>query len=164
MAGETESGLIPIEQAALLLMISAERVRQLVKAGSIPKPAKGRVPLVGAVQGYIRFLKDEDRRSTKTASASRVQDARAQEIELRTAERKRELIPIEEATAALDFVVAKVRGEMTGLPIRFTRDVPLRRKLEDELNGALRRATEALRKASDDVRSGRDPFGAVSED
>ena len=58
------AGLIPIGQAARLLMISEERIRQLVKQGFIPRPEKrGFVQLVGAVQGYLRYLKDDERRS-----------------------------------------------------------------------------------------------------
>ena len=91
------AGLIPIGQAARLLMISEERIRQLVKQGFIPKPEKrGFVQLVGAVQGYLRYLKDDERRSAKSAADSRVRDARALEIELRIAERSRELIPVED--------------------------------------------------------------------
>ena len=88
-----QSGLIPIGQAARLLMISDERIRQLQKQGFIPKAEKrGQVQLVGAVQGYLKYLKDDERRSSKTAADSRVRDARALEIELRIAERSRELI------------------------------------------------------------------------
>ena len=66
------AGLIPIGQAARLLMISEERIRQLVKQGFIPKPEKrGFVQLVGAVQGYLRYLKDDERRSAKSAADSR---------------------------------------------------------------------------------------------
>ena len=66
------SGLIAIGQAARLLMISDERVRQLQKQGYIPRaPKRGVVPLVGAVQGYLRYLKDEERQSSKSAAASR---------------------------------------------------------------------------------------------
>ena len=54
-----QSGLIPIGQAARLLMISEERIRQLQKQGYIPRADKrGVVQLVGAVQGYLRYLKD----------------------------------------------------------------------------------------------------------
>ena len=63
------AGLIPIGQAARLLMISEERIRQLVKQGFVPKPEKrGFVQLVGAVQGYLRYLKDDERRSAKSAA------------------------------------------------------------------------------------------------
>ena len=91
-----QSGLIPIGQAARLLMISEERIRQLVKQGYVPKSEKrGYVQLVGSVQGYLKDLKEDERRSTKSAADSRVRDARALEIELRIAERTRDLIPVE---------------------------------------------------------------------
>ena len=93
-----QSGLIPIGQAARLLMISEERIRQLVKQGYVPKSEKrGYVQLVGAVQGYLKYLKEDERRSTRSAADSRVRDARALEIELRIAERTRDLIPLEDA-------------------------------------------------------------------
>ena len=45
------AGLIPIGQAARLLMISEERIRQLVKQGFIPKPEKrGFVQLVAPLE------------------------------------------------------------------------------------------------------------------
>ena len=55
------------------------------------------VQLVGAVQGYLKYLKEDERRSTRSAADSRVRDARALEIELRIAERTRDLIPLEDA-------------------------------------------------------------------
>lgn len=140
----SDAGLIPIEQAARLLMVTAERVRQLIKLEYVPRGPKGKVLLVGAVQGYIRFLKDEDRRSSKSAADSRVRDARAQQIEMQIAEKRRELIPAEDATGALDVVVGACREEFTGLPARVTRDLELRRKIEAEVNGSFGRIAEVL--------------------
>jgi len=137
-------GLISTDQAARLLMVSAERVRQLVKAGYIPRAEKGRVLLVAAVQGYIKFLKEEERRTSKSAADSRVRDARAAEIELRIAEKNRQLVPIEDATTALDMVLASVREEFVGLPARVTRDLDLRRTLEADVNGAFERIAKSL--------------------
>jgi hypothetical protein len=55
------SGRIPVGQAARLLMISEERIRQLVKQGYVSRSEKrGYVQLVGAVQGYLRYLKDDE--------------------------------------------------------------------------------------------------------
>ena len=66
-----QSGLIPIGQAARLLMISEERIRQLVKQGYVPKSEKrGYVQLVGSVQGYLKYLKEDERRSTKSAACA----------------------------------------------------------------------------------------------
>lgn len=140
---ESTSGTIPISQAALLLMISDERVRQLVKQGYIERPARGRVPLVGAVQGYIRFLRDEDRRSTKSAADNRVREARAREIELRTAREAGELIPAEEAVAYTQAVVGALISRMNGLPAQITRNLDERRKIESMLD-AIREEVAAV--------------------
>ncbi|WP_099863747.1 hypothetical protein [Pararhizobium haloflavum] len=139
-----KAGTIPIAQAARLLMISEERVRQLCKMDYIPRIARGKVTLVGAVQGYIRFLKDEERRSSKSATATRMQDAKATEIDLRIRERLRQLVPIEDAQAAFDIVLGKVREEFDGMPARTTRDMELRRKLEAEVNDSLKRIAKAI--------------------
>ena len=52
----TSSGgsLIPIAQAARLLLCTEQWVRKLCREGYIPRPERGQVPLVGAVQGLIR--------------------------------------------------------------------------------------------------------------
>ncbi len=159
-----QGDLITLEVAARLLMISPERVRQLIKAGYIPRPAPGRTTIVGAVQGYIRFLKDEERRTSKTQADSRVRDARASEIELKIAERRRDLIPREEAEASADYLVGIINEELNGLPARVTRDIPLRRKIESEISASKGRIAKALESASDALETGRDPSGADGAD
>lgn len=158
-----QAGTITIGQVARLCMISEERVRQLVKAGYIPKAARGVYPLVGAVQGYIRSLKDDQKSTTKTAGDSRVRDARAQEIEIRIAEKRRELVPLEDATAAQDKIIATVVAELTGLPARVTRDVPTRKLIEKELDAARNRMAASLRSSAEALRTGRDVFGDTGE-
>ena len=145
-----QSGLIPIGQAARLLMISDERIRQLTKQGYIPRAEKrGVVQLVGAVQGYLRYLKDDERRSSKSAADSRVRDARALEIELRISERSRDLIPLEDALADMAEFAAAVRSELAGLPARLTRIMDERQKIESEVDGVLTRLSErAAQKAA----------------
>lgn len=151
---EPQAGIISTEQASRLLMISGERIRQLVKMDYIPRIAKGKVPLVGAVQGYIRFLKDEERRSSKSATATRMQDAKASLIDINIKERLRQLVPIEDAQAAFDIVLGKVRAEFDGLPARMTRDMELRRKLEAEVNESLKRIAEAIGASADFLEKG----------
>lgn len=148
-------GLITFDQAGRLLDgIGPERIRQLIKAGWIKPDRPGRVLLVEAVQGYIRFLKDLASKTTKTAADSRVRDARAKEIEMRNAARMRELIPIEDATAALDYTVGIVREALNSIPARVTRDIELRRKIEAEVNAAQVQIAEALRTAAGVARKG----------
>lgn len=55
---------IPITEAADLLGLTPERVRQLIRAGYVPSAGRGRTTLKGAVGGYIAFVR-EDRRATR---------------------------------------------------------------------------------------------------
>lgn len=157
----TGSDLITLEVAGRLLMIGPERIRQLNKAGYIPIPKRGFTTIVGAVQGYIRFLKDEDRKQTQTGAAERARDARAREIEQKIAERDRKLIPIEDHELAMDLFAGVVIGELDGQAARITRDMALRRLIEADVHGAKIRIAAALEKGNAFARTGReaDPTG-----
>lgn len=63
MAEEHDNGTFPASVLCRLLDITEARFHQLVRMGVVPKEARGRYPLAGAVRGYIRFLK-------KTGSAA----------------------------------------------------------------------------------------------
>lgn len=139
-----QGDLIPIATAARLLEIGEERLRQLKKDGYVDFPKRGYTTLVSAVRGYIRFLKDAAAKETKTAAVSRAQNARAQEVELRLQERRRDLIPQREAALAMSLLVETVVDEFNGLPKRVTRDVEQLRVIEDETHGAKRRIADRL--------------------
>ena len=159
-----QGGLIPIGQASRLLMVSEQWIRDLTRQGFIPKCEKrGFVQLVGAVQGYIRFLKDQDRRSSKVASESRVKEARAREIELRIAERERDLIPLEDALADMAELVGMVRSETAGLPARLTRIIDERQKIESEINGFLIRLADRAAEKAASLEAGRSYPEAADE-
>lgn len=154
-----DGSVVTLDFAARLLKVTAERIRQLQREGYIAKHSPGKVLLVSAIQGYIQFLKDAASKTTKTAADSRVRDARAKEIEMRNAVRLRELIPIEDAAAALDHLVGVVRERMNSIPARVTRDLELRRKIEAEVNAAQAKIAEALAASADVIAKGGDlPF------
>lgn len=159
----TGGATISVEKAAKLLMVTPRRVQQLARDGWIPRAAGGGYPTVGVVQGYIRFLQDEQRRASRSAAENRVRDARAQEIELRVALRKRTLIDTEEAIGTLDEIVGMVRAETTGLPARITRDLPLRRKIEQELDAIFHRVSDRLAEKADALRKSGDAVAAGGE-
>lgn len=167
MASEPSAadGTISIGTAAKLLKVSDERIRQLVKLGYIKRVGRGAFNLVNVVHGYIDFLKEEERRSSKSATASRMQDAKTAEIEMRIAEKRRQLIPVEDHHAALDIVVGKVRAEFSGLPARVTRDMGLRRQLEAETNASLNRIADAVEASAEFIEKGGDlPSGGGADD
>lgn len=167
MASKTavdRSDLIPVEVAAQLLELTPERIRQLKVAGYIEYPVRGKTTIVSAVRGYVRYLKEKANETTKTAAASRVTDARAAEIELRMAERKRELIPQDDALLAMDHLVGVVGKELRGLPAQITRDMVLRRQIEDKVHGAQERIAKALAQGKGIAQTGRDPSDTGTED
>ena len=156
--------MLSIKQAAQLLKMTGERVRQLSRDGWIPKAARGLYPLVGSVQGYIDFLRDEARRSNQNAPANRARDARAREIELRIAEREGRLMPTEEALAVMDEIVALCRTEFQTIAARSTQDVGQRREIEKQANESLQRISDKLAARGGDVRAGVSAVQADAED
>ena len=83
-------------QIAVLLMLSTERIRQLVNAGYIPKIGKGKYAVIDAVQGYIRFLRDEEKQASKSAADSGLKAARQREVELRIAREEGRFVDMED--------------------------------------------------------------------
>ena len=148
------TGTITVEQAAGLLMITSQWVRDLAKKGYVPRPAGGRVALIGAVQGYIRWLKDEERRTSKTATASAVQEERAREIRLRNAEKEGQLVAIESVDAVFADVLGVFRSELAGVAAAATRDLTLRGQIDDRINDALDRARGRFEASRDALRAG----------
>lgn len=155
--------VITRDQAAELLGMEPGSVSRFTKEGWIKKSG-AKYQLRQVVDGYVSFLKDENRRGSQSASRNRVTDARAQEIELRIAQKGRQLIELTEATDALDVVVGKFRSEIEGLPARFTRDLEQREKLETEVNGILTRISKELGQQARALQTGELPDEAVAED
>ena len=163
-AADDRVSAISLDQAARLLMVTPQWVRKLVREGWITALGRGSYPLVGVVQGYIKFLKDEERKSTKTAAASRKDEARTREIEQRIAERDRRLIDLEEHDAVLDEVVGTIKASFVGLPARVTRDLDLRAKIEAEVDDVFRSAAARLAQRGAELREGRSVAASIAED
>lgn len=157
------AGLITKDQAARLLMMTTERLRQLIAEGYIKAHDRTRVPLVSAVQGYIGFLKEEDRRSSKSAAESRVRDARAREIEVRTAQREGELVPLALALEIVDEAVGIYRSEIGILPARISANPGERRRIQGMVDDTQRKVAERLAQWAGAARKGAGPQPAEAE-
>jgi hypothetical protein len=143
------------ETAAKLIMITVQWFNTLVRQGWIKKAGKGRYKVVDVVQGHIRYLKDENARATKSASASRVQDARAGHIEMMTQRELGKLVEIESEIAYQSDILGTLRNELIGVPAAVTRDLEMRRLVEDGINGAVERARVKFEERAGLLRSGR---------
>ncbi|MDC7784779.1 hypothetical protein PQJ75_00740 [Rhodoplanes sp. TEM] len=139
---ERRAGVITTAQAAALLKCTPQWIRQLEKQGYFRRLGRDQYQLVAVVQGYVDFKNSEERRSSKTAADARVRDARAREYELKNAERERKLVQFDEHIAIVDEMAGMVRSEFAGLPARVTRDLQLRRTIEQAVNDILDRLAD----------------------
>jgi hypothetical protein len=147
MSGETDArGMISVKQAATLLGVTPRWIRQLSADGFLPSPVDGSLPLVGAIQGYIKWLKDDERRAARMSAQTRVQSARAREIELRIARMEQGLIPVEDVER--DFLdIMNVHREEQAIVSAETSDPTVRAEVEARINDAIERAERRFRKA-----------------
>src|SRR5262245_42571810 len=98
------------------LGLARTRVDQLVGEGYAVKLGKDRFDLKASVQGYLRFMRDNARRHNMAAADSRVRDARAQEIEVKTAVRLGHLVPLSSYEDMIDRLAGFTRTELAGVP------------------------------------------------
>ena len=77
---------------------------------------RGRWNLVSVVQGHIRFLKDEERRISKSAAHTRIQDIPAERLDLQLRAERRELVPLDDARLVLDTAAAEMRAKLMAIP------------------------------------------------
>jgi len=131
------AGTITTQQAAKLLMVSEAWIGKLNKMEYIPKAGRSRWHLVAVVQGYIRFLKDEDRRSSKSASSSRMQDVKTERLEMQMRSERRELVEREDVNLVLDTAASLMQSSLMAVPAKYTRNMAERRKLEKLIADAL---------------------------
>jgi hypothetical protein len=138
------AGECDVQTASKLLMCTPAWLGRLAKDGWIKPLGRGRYSVIDVVQGYIKFLKDENRRSSKSASHSRVQDARAAQIELQMAREKRDLVDIEDMQAFLSETLGTLRSELSGVAAASSRDLAVRDEIEKNINAAIGRCRSAF--------------------
>lgn len=138
------------------LDLSRVRIGQLADEGKLPRLPDGSYDLDACRLAYIQYLRSEDRRGAKSATASRVQEARAKEIEMRTAREEGRLVPLDDVSAAIADILGTYRSELNGVPAASTRDLSVRGEIEKQLNDAIDRCRGRFEKVSDDLRAGRE--------
>ncbi len=158
------SGEITVDEGGTLIGKTGEWVRRLIVDGYIQRTERGNVTKDAVASGYIRFLQDEDRRSTKSAAESGLKQARQREVELRIAEREKTVIDLAEHFAVVEELCGLFVSSMNGLPARVTRDLPMRRKIEIDLDEIRRQIVARAEQRSAELRAGRSVAQADAED
>jgi phage terminase Nu1 subunit (DNA packaging protein) len=140
-------------------MVSEAYIGRLAKMEYLSKAGRGRWSLVNVVQGYIRFLKDEDRRSSKSASASRMTEVRTSAIEMKMATERRELVPREDVNLVLDSAASLMQSALMAVPSKYTRNLAEKRKLEKLIADALGVVADGMEKKAKALEKGQDVLG-----
>jgi hypothetical protein len=151
--------------AAKLIGVTPQWLTTLERGGYITKVSRGQYNLVNVVQGYIKYLKDEDRSSKKTAGDTRLKDMRAAEVEQRMMERQNTLkiAALEAAMAIFDEAAGGLKADLLSIPARVTKDIPLRRRIEAEINDALSAASKRATATAKEHGADRGPVGQPAD-
>lgn len=138
MAGEQPAQtLLSIEAFRRLVGAAPGEVEDLVSRGVLPQPEPGQIGLVLGVAAYLSHLKARARDASLSKAATEARDARAEASELALAVARRDVIPDDQAEAAVDHLCAVITRELGGLPARATRDLRARAAMEATLRGTL---------------------------
>lgn len=137
---------------AKLFNLSERRVRQLGQTGIIPRPQHGKYDLIGAVQGYVKYLQERaDGRGVEPSGLheerTRLLTAQAEHKELEVAALHRSLLPFDEVVAAWEQLVAAFRAKCLALPSKLAPRLAViheRRESQDALTAGLLEALEEL--------------------
>jgi hypothetical protein len=139
---------------AEIFNVHSTQLLKLEREGWIRREANNQWSLLKVISGVMRYYTDPARRANKSATDSRVGQARAREIELRTAQRAGELCETAEAVALVDDIVGMLRADLSGLPAMVTRDLNIRRDIEKALNDILNRIAARLILQADALEKG----------
>lgn len=113
---------VPLSVVCGLLNITPRRVQQLAAEGKIPKAARGKYDLVGAVKGYIGFLQTQSLAGDDVGAdafgkhRARLTAARADITELERDKLAGRQVPVEEVERAWQTVVATMRSRLLTIP------------------------------------------------
>lgn len=113
----------PLNVIARLLDLTERRVQQLGREGVIPRAERGQYDLVGAVRGYVRYLREQATRGPGgpadfAAERARLVKAKADLAEMEAARQKGDLLPAEAVEKAWTDVLALLRARLLVLPDR----------------------------------------------
>lgn len=141
---------ISTEQFAFMCGVDIRTVQYVIQKGFISRVGRGQLDLAGAMRGWTLYMESKVTEATKRAAGNEVSRARAAEIAQRTELKARTLVPIADAFAIVDGVLAAFRQDLDGFPAWATREPAERRRLEGRMNEINAAAVARLEK----IRSG----------
>jgi hypothetical protein len=124
---------------------------KLVSQGVLAQRPDGKFDLDDNRRHYIRFLREERKRSPKSEADSAFTQAKAELLQIRVAERKKELMMASECYGLLDEVHGLFMTALSALPAKIGgRDLAMRRKVEAAIyDMRVELANEAAKRANE---------------
>jgi phage terminase Nu1 subunit (DNA packaging protein) len=136
---------ITAAQGANIVLREPATISELEAGGWFKRKDNGLFDLIEFIHGFRRYQEELKRRGEERRIApNRIQEARALEIELRTARDAGELVEMEKAIALAQSVAGETRAEFGSLPARITRDLEQRAIIEKEVNESFNRLADKL--------------------
>ena len=143
--------LYPAKTIAKLFNLTERRVQQLAKEGIIPKAERGKYELIGAVQGYVKYLQDravgqhEAAPTDLNAEKVRLTKAQADEKELQVKVLRGELLPAELVIEMGAALVAAARAKVLAIHSKCRSRFPsIEQDVADEIETLSREALSEL--------------------
>lgn len=156
MAKGTAKATMTIDRHELCTVtgLTALKLNRIAATGAYKSHGHGIFMLGEAVSGVIKKLLEELetlRKGGRASSAARLNEVRAQEVEMRMAVERGELMARDEVLARYNLHVGTFRAVLNGIPAQFTRDLEQRKRLEELLNGALQTMHDKLTQFADEA-------------
>lgn len=113
----------PASFYAKLFNITERRIQQLAKDGIIPKAARGKYPLIGAIKAYVKYLQDRALGSEVTPGDLQVErirltKANADKVELEVALLEGSVILAETVEAVQSRMISTFRARCLSIPTK----------------------------------------------
>ena len=163
----------PAKAIASLLGITTRRLQQLAAQDFIPKSERGMYPLIGAVQGYIKYLKQSGSTSTGSSQHQRLARANATRVEMENLKRAGQYIQRDQVHETLAAIFVELTQALEGIPGRTANEyagindaAAIKSRQQDELRGVRTLLADALEQFAESLQHIADSSdsGATSEE
>ncbi|WP_315792188.1 MULTISPECIES: hypothetical protein [unclassified Bradyrhizobium] len=135
---------ITLTEAMRLTGYTKQNLQKLIDAGHLKRSNRARFKLADLFSGVMNHLRSQRRTKEQTVAGQRLLEARATEIEQRTAIRAGKLMETDEHFAIMHMVFGALKATIESLPAQMTRDQDQRRRADKIVSQALARCAESL--------------------
>lgn len=133
MANRPDPTLVSPQTFARLSGAQPGEIETLLRTGVIRRAGPGKISLVEATRALIEHVKSCARDASLVAAQAEGKTARAEAAELALLVENRELIPDEQADAAVDHVAGAIITAISCIPARASRDIHTRAQMDANL-------------------------------